>query len=52
MLKKIVPQLLTALFKSLGILPLSLLQIIGVCAKLFPMPLAPRFAQQYLAMDS
>lgn len=32
MLKIIVPRLLTALFKSLGILPLSVLQILGLCA--------------------
>ena len=32
MLNKIAPQLLSALFKSLGIWPLTLLQVIGVCA--------------------
>jgi len=32
MLKKIAPRLITVLFKSLGILPLTLLQWMGVCA--------------------
>ena len=32
MLKFIVPRLLTALFKSLGILPLTVLQLLGTCA--------------------
>ena len=31
MLKILVPRLLTALFKSLGILPLTILQMIGIC---------------------
>lgn len=32
MLNKLAPRLLTALFKSLGVLPLTVLQIVGVCA--------------------